>query len=302
MSAPTLPISPPEVIEEQAPPVESEETPQIDLGASEPETSEEPAETQGEDKPDPISVLQQTIDRLSGQIDELKSRPQTDPQTIEANVRERTRMESEQREQREQQTKADQHEVEVSLRAELIAGGVPTDMIDPAVLRQASEGVINKRYGQIVANEVTGPVSEALQWVRAVAEDAANASRPISGKARAFASNFADDFNAIYGKLKTQAQGTADLSQLKADDLVKRLSADQIKGITDAEIGKRNAQERIANGVKPIKRPEGTPPAGNTNTVEYWDARIAHQGEEGYPHLTDTDWAQARKVRAANGL
>lgn len=267
MSAPQAPpIESPPVVEEQAPVPEPDETPQIDLGESESEETEEQPETQGEDeKPDPISVLQQTIDKLSGQIEELKSRPQTDPQTIEANVRERTRMESEQRDERERQTKADQREVEVSLRAELIAGGVPSDLIDPSILRQASEGVINRRYGQIVAHEVTGPVSEALQWVRAVAENPDNVSRPISGKARAFAVNFADDFNAIFGKLRTQAQDTADLSHLKDEELVKRLSPAQIKAIHAHESGRLGAQTR--NGTKPLKRPDATTPTPNDNST-----------------------------------
>ncbi len=300
MSTPTAPIAPPET-EEQTPVPETEETPNIDIGESDSEETEEQAEPQGEDEgkpPDPISVLQQTIDRLSGQIEELKSRPTTDPQTIEANVRERTRMESEQREREQQQAASDREEVEEAINATLIAGGVPQDMLDAQAVRKATERVFNKRYDQI-ANKEIGHVSEALRWVRGFAETG-TAPHAISGRASQYAGQFADDFNAIFGKLKSQAQQTADFSQMKADDLMKRLSADQIKAIADAEIGKRNAQNR--NGTKPLRRPEGAPPTVSTNTIEYWDARIAHQGEDGYPHLTDSDWATARKVRAEHGL
>ena len=56
---------------------------------------------------------------------------------------------------------------------------------------------------------------------------------------------------------------------------------------------------RVKAGAAPLT-PEGGAPSGNT--LEAWETRVAHQGEDGYPMLTDADWDQYRAVRRQHGL
>jgi len=283
-----------------APPVEApasipDETPVIDIGESQEEDVEE-APAAVEETPDPVTALQAKIDSLTEKIDAIQSRPSADPDQIRQAERDRLRVEQDIRDEQEKRAKADREEMHDAIKAVMVGSG-DTD-VEPTTIERVAERFINKRYDQI-ANKEIAHVSEALKWVRGFAESGSAPSQ-LTGRAAQYAGQFAEDFNAIYGKLRQQAQDTGDLTTVKTDELVKRLSADQIKAIADNEIARRNA---VANtGKKPLARADGTPSTVNTNTVEYWDSRIAHQGEEGFPMMTDQEYATARKVRAANGL
>lgn len=244
------PIETPTPVEEQAPVVEPEETPQIDLGESPEETGEE---TPAEEAPDPVAALQSQIAALTEKIDELRSQPRPDPEQVREAERARLRMEQEQQQRDRDRSQAEQEEMEEAISATLISQGVDPQLLQTGAVRKAAERIINKRYDQI-ANKEIGHVSEALKWVRGFAEKG-EAPYAISGRASQYAGQLADDFNAIYGTLKSQAQTTADLTSMKADDLIKRLSADQIKAIHAHESGRLGAQTRTST--KPLKRPEG---------------------------------------------
>ena len=68
----------------------------------------------------------------------------------------------------------------------------------------------------------------------------------------------------------------------------------------EAETARRNAKGR--EGKEELKRVEGTPSSANNGSLENWDTRVAHQGEDGYPMLSPSDWTEYRAVRRASGL
>jgi hypothetical protein len=61
-----------------------------------------------------------------------------------------------------------------------------------------------------------------------------------------------------------------------------------------------NKGQEIRNGTAPAVT--GAVAGTNTNSIEYWESRIAHQGEEGSPYLSESEWNQYRAVRRSNGL
>lgn len=251
-------VEQPDEVEEQTPAPSEPETPVIDIGESQDEEAEEA------EAPDPVADLKAQITALQEQIASI----QTPKGESEESIRERLRLEQEERERDNERAAADRREVETAIKANLIANGVPADLIDASALREATEQVFNKRYDQI-ANKEISQVSKALKWVRGFAETG-KAPSAINGRAAQYAGQLADDFNTIYDRLKAQAQDTADLTGMKAEDLVKRLSADQIKAIHAHESGRLGAQNR--NGQKPFKRPEGAAPASGQSELEWWSS------------------------------
>ena len=75
----------------------------------------------------------------------------------------------------------------------------------------------------------------------------------------------------------------------------------QLPKVVEAELSKRNQAGR--NGAAPLKRPtDSSPTSGNDGSLENWDTRVAHQGEDGYPMLSPSDWTEYRAVRRASGV
>jgi hypothetical protein len=72
-----------------------------------------------------------------------------------------------------------------------------------------------------------------------------------------------------------------------------------IPKLVRAEIDRRNADAR--KDKTNIPRAEGTSSAVNTNSIEYWEQRVAHEGEDGYPDMSAGDWATYKGLRRMHG-
>ena len=67
----------------------------------------------------------------------------------------------------------------------------------------------------------------------------------------------------------------------------------------DAEIARRAAKGR--EGQTELARPSGQPAAANHGSIEYWEQRVAHEGEDGVPDMSGADWATYKALRRQHG-
>lgn len=280
-------IETPEV--EEAPAEQAVEETPIELGESPAEQAEEaePDESVIAEEPD----LHTELAALRAELAEVKAAQAQKPQRSEAEVRAEIeanlRAQQQAQEEQRQQEQAWKDELNESLQAVLVTKGYTE--VSAEDVRSVGERFINKRYDQIQNRTVT-EVTDALTWVKEAAMEQPH-TKNLSPKAQRYASDLLDSFNAIYGVLKTRAEEGARSGYIPESELPAKV---------EAEIAKRNAKSR--EGQEELKRPAAQQPAGNTNSLEYWDTRVAHEGEDGYPVLTAQDWATYRQIRRQNGL
>jgi hypothetical protein len=132
---------------------------------------------------------------------------------------------------------------------------------------------------------------EAMDWIGApVTGEKIDRPEGVDAMIDLIAPRLQNLFNTARPLIEQQAAEKA-IAEFKATELPKLLEADRAA---------RNQQKR--DGQEELTRVEGTPASTNTGSIEYWDTRVAHEGEDGYPSMSAQDWATYRQIRAAHGL
>lgn len=267
------------VEEEEIPAPPEAETP------AEPDVSfdESPAEEAAEEQPDPIAEMRREIADLKAQLTQPKE-PVRSEAEIAADVERRFQVRRDQQEEQRRRETEDREELHDSIRATLVAAGYSD--VEPEAVRKAGERFINKRYDQIAVREAHS-VRNALLWLKDNFEQG-RSELGLSQKEAGYADQLAQSFNAVMGQMREKAVTGGDYIA-KAD----------LPKLVDAEIARRNAKAREQE--KPLARVDGTPPAANTNSIEYWERRVAHEGEEGHPDMSAQDWATYKALRRQHG-
>jgi hypothetical protein len=145
------------------------------------------------------------------------------------------------------------------------------------------ERYVSKRTDQIT----TRTLSDVADAFSAAAAEVLG--QPSDSDLSPKAQSYFDNFKPFVQQMFDQAKGRA---VTEGEYILKS----ELPKYVEAEIAKRNRE------TEPLKRPEGVAQTVNTSSIEYWENRVAHQGEDGYAYLTDSDWNQYRAVRRANGL
>ena len=148
------------------------------------------------------------------------------------------------------------------------------------------ERISSKRAGFDV-ERAQGEMQQALAWVTA----------PLRGDPRSYEEfGLSPTADAFARAIQPHLQQIMSAGQSAA--LEGYIPQSELPKLVDAEIARRNAKAR--EGKTELKRVDGTPSA--PNTLGTWETRVAHQGEEGHPMMTDADWREYRQIRKEHGL
>jgi len=104
------------------------------------------------------------------------------------------------------------------------------------------------------------------------------------------ARRLAPKIQSLIDTIRPQIEAKAREGYIAESELGKRV---------DAEIARRNAKNR--EGQTDLQRVEGNVTAGNKDSIEYWERRVAHEGEDGVPDMTQSDWATYKTIRRQRG-
>ena len=275
----TEPVEAPAEEPEQAEDAEEQPSVAFDEPVEEPE-AEEPEIAVGAE--DPVAELRAEIAALKEQL--TNNKPQRSEAEISAQVQARLRAEAEARDAAKVREQNDREELNESIGAVLATSGYAD--VEPERVTKIAERFINKRYDQI-ANREVGEVRNALIYLK----DTAMGQEPsvlLSPKATKYAQDLGDSFVAIYDLVEQSIRTSGDY--IHKDDLDKVIEA-------------RNAERNAKQPKEAIRRPASEPArAENRNSIEYWERRIAHEGEDGFPDLTSQDWAHYQGLRRRHGF
>lgn len=280
-----------QVIEETPAPQADPETPQVETEEPTTEPVAEPAAPEAEPAAAPqVEVTEPEKPEYMTKADwerekaEVASRAAAD--ALEADRRKRQTENARKAAQEKRDKELHDEAVDVA-RATFAAelgvspASIPDDLIDKAISRVA------RRQAESISASALDGLDNAWDYVAAPAHGTTVELDP--------------DAQGLAKRLLPKMQGFVDA-------VTDKITAKAREGyIAESELPRLKqqwAEERAANGRKgqeELKRVEGTP-AMNTNTLEAWETRIAHQGEEGYPHLTDAEWGTYRQIRRVNGL
>lgn len=274
--------APPEtelVVSDPAPEPAQTETPPktVESAAAEPtEAADLQVEVSEPAKPDYI-----TRDEWEKERAEIAARAAAE--ALESDRR-RRQTENARKAKQEQQEREEQQEALDILKASLGARGVfelPDESAVTAIDR------IAKKKAERMASGALSTVDEAWDFITA----------PAYGKT----ADLDDSFEPAARMLAPKVQHLIDVIRptIEANARKDYIHKDELPKYVKAEVERQTAQKR--EGEEPLRRPEGQPSI-NTNTLDHWDSRVAHEGEEGYPVLTAQDWATYRQIRRQNGL
>src|SRR3990167_551428 len=258
---------------------------------------EEPSAPPPEPGPDDrLNELQRKVEEAQQRL-EAQERALADQREREER---RQRRSQSQRDREERDRKAfagEQEELVDTVKATLGAAGYSSDQIAGEPVVKAIDRVMSKRQGQIT-DKAYAAVDAAFQFFTGeldeddLSEPEAEAVRRLHPKMQAWGTKAAPALrqDAVDKQIPT----------LPLDDLMKRLTPEQVRGIADRENARRNAQNR--EGARPLPRVEGETASTNSTSLEAWENRVAHQGEDGFPMFTTAEWAAYRQVRREHGL
>ena len=214
----------------------------------------------------------------------------------ESKIREDERLREQRRRQTENARKANQEKRETeerqeavdTVRATFAAQGIDPAAISDDLVTKAIDRLARKKADGlgITANERVGEVWDAIT-AQAYGKEPAD----LTPESLGLAEYLVPRVQNLVNQLRPMWEQKSREGWIAESDLPKRV---------DAEIARRNAKSR--EGQEELKRPGGAPPTADTNSLSAWETRVAHQGEDGYPMLSDADWTQYRAVRTANGL
>ncbi len=262
---------------------EETESPAPEVEAAAPETEQEPAATSElqvevtePEKPNYITREEWEKERA-----EVASRAAAD--ALESDRRRRQTENARKAKQEAEQRESDQEAVD-TLKAALGAKGiyeVPDDSALSAINRIAS-----KKAERMVAASAD-VVEQAFDFITA----------PVYGQQV----DLDDTFEPAARKLAPKVQHLIDTirPQIEADARKGYIAESELPAKVDAEIARRAAKSR--EGQTELVRPDGPPPTGNRNTIEYWEGRIAHEGEDGVPDMSASDWNTYKALRQQHG-
>lgn len=239
--------------------------------------------TAAEPEPEPVVDEEKPLTRA--EVAELLRQERQEAERSAAERLRRDRQREEGRKaaesQRQQQEKAELAEV---MGLELYKLGIPDaspDSIQPILERYAS-----KREGH-VTNRTLQEVAQAFEY--AAAETLGlESDLDLSPRAETYAQSLQPFVQSVY-------QRAIDGVTASGDYIPKA----ELSKYVDAEIERRNAKAR--EGKEPLRRVEGTP-VTTDNSLASWEQRVAHQGEDGYPMFSQSDWAAYNRVRRENGI
>ena len=236
------------------------------------------------EEPDKLTVLEQRLKDAEDKLQRYESTksPEEVRQELEADLQRKATV----KRQREEREAADKTELHESLTAALMSAGFAD--ADPQSIARVGERFINKRHDQIVSAEIN-EVSTAFKWIDSTLR---GKSVPVlSEKAATYAEQFFEQFKNIYGDLSSRAeQGLKDSGWVSADDHKTAVAA----AVTADRVDRQKRETDVAH----VQGQAST----DTNSLEAWEQRVAHQGEDGFPHLSPAEWDKYRAVRKANGL
>lgn len=176
-------------------------------------------------------------------------------------------------------------ELQDTVKAAFGAQGI-YEVPDEAVLN-AIDRTVRKRSEQIAAAALS-TVEQAFDYIVA----------PITGTDVEL-----DDAMIPAGrKLAPKVQSLIDAlrPRIEAEARKGYVAESDIPKLVEAEIAKRAAKAR--EGQPDFQRPEGQPATTNKGSIEYWESRIAREGEEGHPDMSASDWATYKAIRRQHGL
>ena len=204
--------------------------------------------------------------------------------TLEADRRKR-QTENARRAKAEQDARESEQEAVDTLRAALGAKGifeVPDDAALAAINRIAS------KKAERLSKASLDTLDDAWDYITA----------PAYGKKV----DLADEAEPAASRLVPKVQHLIDAIRPAIETKAREgyIAEAELPKYVEAEIAKRAANGR--KGQEEVPHVEGTPTLSHANTLEGWEARVAHQGEEGYPMMSDADWATYRQIRRDRGL
>jgi hypothetical protein len=270
--APTLEL------EDQAPPesqTEVADTPELELepvDAAEPEVEAAPEPEQPLTRAEVQKMLEDERQKIrEDAVREARAREQ----------RERQRLNGLREKEQKRQQEEDAEATEI-VQAQLVRLGLTE--ADPNQVKPLLDRYASKRQGQWTARYD----ADLAEGARAAAADVMGVDfdEDLSDGAERFRKGLSTYASHMFEQGKQALIQSGDY--IHKDDLPKHV---------DAEIARRKPEQ------KPVKRVEEAQKGGeNRGSLAYWDTRIAHEGEDGYPVLSPADWADYRKVRRQNGL
>lgn len=205
-------------------------------------------------------------------------------EALEADRR-RRQTENGRRSQQERREQDDRAELRDTVKAALGAQGI-YEVPDETILT-AVDRTVRKRSEQIAAQSLDR-VDQAWEYLTAPVFNAeVEYDQTFDEAARRLQPRIQELIDKIRPTIEAQArQGYIPESELQSR--------------YDAMDAARQAKNR--EGKEELARVEGTPAPANTNTLEYWERRIAHEGEDGFPVLQPSDWNTYRQLRRRHGL
>lgn len=269
---------------DQAPPdvqTEVADTPELDLAPDDAAEQEEEAATPEEPltRAEVQQMLAEERQKLEEERQKLRDEAVKEARAREQRERQRLNGLREREQKRQAEEEAEATEI---VQAQLVRLGLPE--ADPQQIKPLLERYTTKRQSQWSSRYD----SELSDGVRAAVADVLGVDfdEDLSDGAE----RFRRAFNPVGSHLVEQAKSLL----VKSGDYIHK---DDLQKHVDAEIANRKPKE------KPVKRVDEAPKGGeNRNSLAYWDARIAHEGEDGYPLMTPQDWADSRRIRRQHGL
>jgi len=271
IETPVLTDPEPQVIQTEEPVTE----PVAEPAAEEPEAAAVPQVEVTETKPDYLT-------REEWEKDKATVRQQAADEALENDRRRR---------QTENARKAQQEKRDAEMRAESIdvaratLGLTPEytsdEMIDKAITRAARKQAESLTAGSLDA------VEQAWDYITAPAY---GKDVDLEDGAEAAARRLMPKVQHLIAQIRPAIEKAAREGYVLESELPKRYE--------DMDAA-RAAKGR--EGKEELARVEGTP-APNSNSLEAWETRVAHQGEDGYPYLGEAEWASYRHIRTAHGL
>jgi len=203
--------------------------------------------------------------------------------------RRRRQTENARKAQQEERHKARIQSTVDTVRTAMVARGLDAEAVTDQTVITAIDRVAQER-AEALAGEQASLLGEAWDFITApVYEQKVDLDGSFEPAARLLAPRVQHLIDTIRPQFEEKAAKEA---------VAKYIAEEQPKAV-EAEIARRAAVSRV--GQEELKRVEVTP-AATANMLEAWETRVAHQGEDGYPLLTDADWDQYKAVRREHGL
>lgn len=168
-----------------------------------------------------------------------------------------------------------------TVEAALIRSGItPDDEIVKTVVER-----VNGKRAEFSLDRASSDLESAVQYATAPLRNEPGNAESLSPAAVAFTQKIVPELQRAYEAGMKAAAG-------------EMIPKSELPKLVDAEIQKRNAKAR--EGKTNLRHVDGTPTT-NTNTLEYWEHRVAHEGEDGVPDMTGADWAAYKSLRRQHG-